>query len=123
MQKILIVDDSPSNLATIENALMDDYEVVAVTSGLTALRFLDDHDADLVLLDIEMPIMNGLQTLQKIREREYLKDLKVIMLTAIKEQTAVVSGFKLGISDYITKPIDRDVVKERIRKVLDKKVN
>ncbi len=123
MEKILIVDDSPSNLATIENALMDDYEVVAVTSGLTALRFLDDHDADLVLLDIEMPIMNGLQTLQKIREREYLKDLKVIMLTAIKEQTAVVSGFKLGISDYITKPIDRDVVKERIRKVLDKKVN
>lgn len=122
MEKILIVDDSPSNLATIENALIDDYEVVAVTSGLTALRFLDNHDADLVLLDIEMPIMNGLQTLQKIREREYLKDLKVIMLTAIKDQTAVVSGFKLGISDYITKPIDRNVVRERVRKVLDKKV-
>lgn len=119
-EKILVVDDSPSNLAAIENALSDEFEVVAVTSGLHALHFLDTHKADLLLLDIEMPIMNGLQTLHKIRERAHLRDLKVILLTARKDEQTVVQGFKLGISDYITKPIDRVMVKERIRKVLKK---
>lgn len=121
MEKILIVDDSPSNLASIENALKDDYELVSVTSGLHALRFLDNHKADLMLLDIEMPIMNGLQTLQKVRERAHLRDLKVILLTARKDENTVVSGFKLGISDYITKPIDKNTIKSRIRKVLNSK--
>jgi len=120
-KKILVVDDSPSNLAAIENALKDEYEIVAVTSGLTALRFLDTNKADLVLLDIEMPVMNGLQTLNKIRERAHLKDLKVVLLTARKDEQTVVQGFKLGISDYITKPIDKDVVKKRIRKLLETK--
>ena len=121
MKKILIVDDSPSNLATLENTLKDDYDTVAITSGLNALRFLETNKADLMLLDIEMPIMNGLQTLQKIREKAHLKDLKVILLTARKDEGTVVSGFKLGISDYITKPIDRDAVKLRIKKVLNSK--
>lgn len=121
MEKILIVDDSPSNLATLENTLKDEYDVVALTSGLNALRFLDMHKCDLMLLDIEMPIMNGLQMLQKVREKAHLRNLKVILLTSRKDGNTVVSGYKLGISDYITKPIDRDVVKERIRKVLDKK--
>ena len=120
-KKILIVDDSPSNLATLENTLKDDYDTVALTSGLNALRFLETNKADLMLLDIEMPIMNGLQTLQKIREKAHLKDLKVILLTARKDEGTVVSGFKLGISDYITKPIDREAVKLRIKKVLNSK--
>lgn len=118
MKRILIVDDSPSNLATIENALKDDYETVALTSGLNALRFLDTNKVDLVLLDIEMPIMDGLQTLQKIREKAHLVGLKVILLTSRKDETTVVSGFKLGISDYITKPIDKQTVRQRILKVL-----
>lgn len=120
-KKILVVDDSPSNLAAIENSLDDEYEVIALTSGLNALKYLDDHDADLLLLDIEMPIMNGLQTLQKIRDKAHLRDLKVIFLTARKDEQTVVQGFKLGISDYITKPIDKMVVKERVRNVLNKK--
>lgn len=118
-KKILVVDDSPSNLAAIENALKDEYEIVAVTSGLNAIRFLDTNKADLVLLDIEMPVMNGLQTLNKIREKAHLKDLKVAFLTARKDEQTVVQGFKLGISDYITKPIDKDVVRKRIKKILD----
>lgn len=73
MKKILIVDDSPSNLATLENTLKDDYDTVAITSGLNALRFLETNKADLMLLDIEMPIMNDLQTLQKIREKGAFK--------------------------------------------------
>lgn len=117
-EKILVVDDSPSNLATIENALKDEYEIIAVTSGLNALRFLDTNKADLVLLDIEMPVMNGLQTLNKIRERAHLKDLKVVLLTARKDEQTVVQGFKLGISDYITKPIDKEAVRKRIKKIL-----
>lgn len=118
-KKILVVDDSPSNLAAIENSLDDEYEVIALTSGLNALKYLDNHDADLLLLDIEMPIMNGLQTLQKIRDKAHLRDLKVIFLTARKDEQTVVQGFKLGISDYITKPIDKMVVKERVRNVLN----
>lgn len=117
-EKILVVDDSPSILATIENALKDEYEIVAVTSGLKALKFLDINKADLVLLDIEMPLMNGLQTLNKIREKAHLKNLKVAFLTSRKDEQTVVEGFKLGISDYITKPIDKDVVRKRIRKIL-----
>lgn len=118
MKTILLVDDSSTNLAMLEQALEEEYKTVAVTSGLRALRYLDKNTPNLILLDIEMPMMNGFQTLKKIREKPKLTKVPVIFLTARKDEKAVVEGFKLGISDYIVKPFDRDEVKKRIRKVI-----
>ena len=117
MKEILIVDDNPANLAIIEQALEDDYEVTAVTSGMRALRYLEKNIPDLILLDVEMPMMNGIQTLQKIRELPLSARTPVIFLTARKDGSTVAEGFKLGICDYITKPFDPDDIIERIGRV------
>lgn len=117
MKDILIVDDNPANLAIIEQTLEEEYNVTAVTSGMRALRFLESNSADLILLDVEMPIMNGIQTLKKIREQPQLANTPVIFLTARKDGYTVAEGFKLGISDYITKPFEQDDVLERISRI------
>lgn len=117
MKEILIVDDNPANLAIIEQTLEEEYEVTALTSGMRALRFLEVNHTDLILLDVEMPIMNGIQTLKKIREQPQFAKTPVIFLTARKDGYTVAEGFKLGISDYITKPFDPDDILARIKRV------
>lgn len=118
MKKILLVDDSATNLAMLTQTLEEEYETVGVTSGLRALRFLEKRTPDLILLDIEMPMMDGIQVLQKIREKPHLKNLPVIFLTARKDEKTVIEGFHLGIVDYIAKPFDREEMKRRIKKIL-----
>ena len=118
METILVVDDNPAILAMIESALEETYNVIAVTSGMRALRYLENNRADLILLDVEMPIMDGIQTLQKIREKQGLSKVPVVFLTARKDGHTVAEGFKLGISDYITKPFEAEEIVERIRRVL-----
>lgn len=119
MKNILVVDDNPAILALIESALEEKYNVIAVTSGMRALRYLESKTADLVLLDVEMPIMDGIQTLQKIREKPLLSRMPVVFLTARKDGHTVAEGFQLGISDYITKPFEAEDIIERIERVLE----
>ena len=100
---ILIVDDNPKYIA---DALpMYGYDVEVATNGAQALKILNkNHNFDLVLLDVMMPIMDGWQTLKTIRNDEKLKHLSVIMLTAVNEESKQISGLRAGADDYITKP-------------------
>ena len=116
--RILAVDDNVVNLATIEQELRDQYEVIPVISGNRAIKFMYQEKVDLILLDIEMPLMDGIETLKKIRTQENGVTVPVIMLTAKHDKATVIEGTKLGIMDYILKPFDGDDLRQRIERAL-----
>ena len=82
-KRILAVDDTAIVLTRIADTLRSDYEVITVNSGVRALRYLEQERPDLILLDIEMPQKNGIETLQEIRMMQDRKDIPVIMLTGV----------------------------------------
>lgn len=112
--RILAVDDNTVNLATLEQELQGEYEVIPMLSGKRAIRYLYCEKVDLILLDVQMPIMNGIETLQQIRNMDSGATVPVIFLTAMKDKDTVIQGSKLGIMDYVTKPFDSDDLKYRI---------
>lgn len=107
---ILAVDDEPFNLDLIEAAFMDydNVEITNATNGQEALEMLDTKSFDVVLLDISMPVMDGIEALSKIRENKNLKNLPVLMVTANteKEHDAITKGA----SDFISKPYDIEIM-------------
>lgn len=100
---ILVVDDEKEIADLIEIHLMSqDYKVVKANDGKQCLSLLKDNKFDLILLDVMMPVMDGLQTLQKIRE---FSNIPVIFVTAKSDESDKVQGLTLGADDYISKPI------------------
>ena len=121
MAKILVVDDDDMNLRMAEFILkkdMKEIEVLLADTGMKAIDILQREKVDLVLLDFQMPVMNGLKTLELIRKREDLKDIPVIFLTASSDRDTVVKAGLMGVADYIKKPfMPKDLV-ERVDKAL-----
>ena len=116
--KILAVDDNSISLATIEHELKKDYEVVPINSGDRALQYLRREKPDLILKDIQMAQMSGIETLREIRGMEKCKDIPVIMLTSKQDKASVVESSKLGIYDYVIKPFNGEDLNKRIDRVL-----
>lgn len=116
---ILAVDDSAIILTRISNTLSKDYEVVTVNSGMRALRYLKEEKPDLILMDIKMAQMDGIETLREIRTMEDREDIPVIMLTGVEDKDVVVESARLGIDDYLLKPFYSDELIKRIRRVID----
>lgn len=118
--RILAVDDNIINLATIEQELKSKYEVITVNSGTRAIRFLNKDKVDLILLDVQMALMDGIETLREIRTMENGATIPVIMLTSKKDKETVIEGTKLGILDYVVKPFDAQDLHHRIERALKK---
>lgn len=118
LKKVLVVDDNTVNLATVENALKGKYEVIPMISGKRALKFLYCNKVDIILLDVEMPEMDGVETLENIRNVEACADTPVVFLTAKKDKQTVLDGFRLKIMDYVIKPFNIDDLIERVEKTL-----
>jgi DNA-binding NtrC family response regulator len=104
--RILVVDDEPSVRESLRMVLKERYEVITAKSGDEALEKIDTEHVDVVLLDIIMPGMDGLEALERIKQRASTP--QVIMLTATKTVKTAVNAMKLGAFDYITKPFDVD---------------
>lgn len=117
-KKILAIDDSAIALKQLQNILDKKFEFVGVTSGLAGLKRLDNEVFDLVLLDIEMPVMDGFATLTSIRQREELKDLPIIILTGTRHKQKVIKGITSGVAGYIVKPADSEQLVAKIETVL-----
>ena len=118
MAKIVIVDDNKNMQIILQNLLTDEgYEVIPATNGKDGLKAIIDQTPDLVLLDIRLPEMNGIDILQQITKLE--KEILVIMITAYGDVETAVETMKLGAYDYITKPFVNEELKIVIRKALD----
>ncbi|MCR5030005.1 MAG: response regulator [Selenomonadaceae bacterium] len=124
MQKILVVDDDDMNLKMAEFILkkdMKDIEVILADSGMKCIDLLQREKVDLVLLDFQMPMMNGLKTLEIIRKREDMKDIPVIFLTASSDRDTVVKAGMMGVQGYIKKPfMPKDLI-DRVSQTLAEK--
>ena len=118
MKHILIVDDSKTNLIMARQELKEDYEVTPVISGEQALQFLEKRIPDLILLDINMPVMDGKETLTKIRQNPAWSTIPVIFLTSDESTETEAECLRLGAEDYIRKPFVAKVMKSRIERVI-----
>jgi len=111
---ILIVDDQPSNLKVMASVLSEDYIISIANNGTNALKMLEKGKPDLILLDIMMPLMDGYQVCEKVKENSKLCDIPIIFLTAKSEIADIARGFGCGAVDYITKPFNAEEVKIRV---------
>lgn len=112
--KLLIVDDVPENLTILYRTLSDEYEIIGASSGQEALRLMPLTNPDMILLDIMMPEMNGYEVCRILKEQDDFRDIPVIFITALIEETDEAKGFALGAVDYITKPFKPSILKHRV---------
>jgi len=119
--KILMVDDKPENLVALEAALKPlDQDLVAANSGEEALRCLLNDDFAVILLDVQMPGMDGFETAAHIKERERSRHIPIIFLTAIsRELHQQLRGYEVGAVDYIAKPFDPWVLRSKVAVFVD----
>jgi len=116
MEKILLVDDVPANLSVLTSALEPQgYEVFAAPSGTIALQIATKAKPDLILLDIMMPELDGLETCRRLKQNETTREIPVIFITARAELESVVEGFRAGGVDYVVKPFQTEEVLSRVQ--------
>ncbi len=112
--KVLLVDDTKSNINFLLQALKDDYKLSVALNGERALKFVQTTPPDLILLDIMMPGMDGYEVCRHVKNDTATQDIPIIFLTAMNEVENKTDGFKAGAVDYITKPFEVLEVKARI---------
>ena len=123
--KILLVDDDPMILKMAEYILSryKQYKMLQASSGRAALKILrEETDIDLILLDVEMPLMDGIETLIRIRSDELTRSLPVIFVTADSSRETLSKALKFGISGYITKPFTPTFFVKKINEILNKNI-
>ena len=116
MHSVLVVDDVPANIDVTVNTLKHDYKVLIAIRGQHALDIaVSDHAPDLILLDIMMPEIDGLEVCRRLKSDERSRDIPIIFLTAMGENDDIVRGLELGAVDYVTKPVNQEVLKARVK--------
>jgi DNA-binding NtrC family response regulator len=114
---ILIVDDDKLLQKPLKEILSGEYEVSTVGSGEEALEIINNKPIDLILLDIRLPGIDGIETLKAIRERD--KNILVIMMTAFEDVKTVITSMKIGAFDYLVKPLDLDEIEIIVERALE----
>lgn len=117
-KRILVVDDSGILLRSVKTMLSDKYEVAVATDGKKAIERAKRRKPDLILLDYEMPVMDGKETLEELRKDEELKDIPVVFLTSVADRDSIAPVLKLKPQGYLLKPIDQKRMFETIENVL-----
>lgn len=113
---ILLVDDRVENLRALEAVLESlGHPLLSATSGAEALRLLLEHEVALILLDVRMPELNGLETAQLIKGRERTRDIPIVFMTASPDELEdVIRGYDVGALDYLLKPVDPDLLRTKV---------
>ncbi len=119
--RILVVDDTASNRDLLARRLgRDGHTATVASSGEEALRILEAREFDLVLADILMPDMNGIELLGRLKSDERLRDIPVVMISGLRDEAAVIRCIEAGAEDYLRKPIDRVLLRARITACLER---
>ncbi len=116
--KILVVDDEPGARDALQIILEDDYDITTAASGLEAIACCQRSDYDLVFLDVAMPEVDGIETLQRLRSLD--EPLDVVMISASDKADKAVQSIKLGAYDYITKPFEAEDILSAVDRALEK---
>ncbi|MGB1226400.1 MAG: response regulator [Poseidonibacter sp.] len=111
---ILIVDDEATNLNIVAEILHELYEIKIATNGTNALKIIDKIKPDLILLDIDMPMMNGYELASKLKLSDKTNNIPFIFLTAKNDSSSLVKGFEEGAIDYIAKPFLKEELLVRV---------
>jgi putative two-component system response regulator len=116
---VLVVDDTESNIDMLVDALSGDYDVSVAMDGESALEIVAEEPPDLIVLDIMMPGMDGYEVCEKLKSDNKTKDIPIIFLSGATDEGSKAKALELGAVDYITKPIDRNLVLSTLHKHLD----
>ena len=121
-EKILIVDDEEDILSLVEyNLKKEGYRTIGVKTGEAALQLVEEQTPDLIILDLMLPEMDGLEVCRILKSNENTSDIPIIMLTAKGEETDIVVGLEIGADDYVTKPFSPRVLLARTKALLRRK--
>lgn len=115
---VVAVDDSGIVLKRLKKVLDEHYDVHPFSVGKRALEFLKDRTPDLIILDIDMPEINGYEMLKMIREQEHLQNVPVIFLTANGDRNSVIKAVSGGANAYVVKPIDDEILLDKVHTAL-----
>ena len=119
---ILLVDDNPRNLQVLGKLLQDEkYEIEFAVNGEGTLEWLKNRQFDLILLDINMPGMNGFEVCKRIRSDKGMSEIPIIFLSAESERESILKGFEVGAQDFVIKPFDSRELLARVKTQLDLK--
>lgn len=119
IKKILVVDDNTANLTMINGILSSLYKAYPVSSGATALKLLEKQTPDLILLDMEMPEMSGIEVLHVIKSDPRLSRIPVIFLTGNSDPKSEAEAIGLGVADYMRKPVNDVIMLYRVKMQLE----
>lgn len=114
---IVAIDDSNIVLMSIEKILSEKYQVKSFSKVMRGMHFLKLNVPDLIILDIDMPEMNGMEALKHIKERDELKEVPVIFLTSNNDKAHVINAVALGAVDYMVKPVNEEILLSKVRKI------
>jgi DNA-binding response OmpR family regulator len=121
MERVLVVEDNEEIAALLNFKLKHSgYEVSYAENGKLGLEAVSTNPPDLIILDVMMPVMNGLEMLKALKSDENLKSIPVIILTALANEWEIVEGLELGADDYITKPFKSQEFAARVHAVLSR---
>jgi DNA-binding response OmpR family regulator len=119
-QRVLVVDDHPPTVRLIQNALeQEGFSVITATNGAECLIAVYQDSPDVVILDVIMPVMDGLQTLRVLRENEATKTLPVIVLSVRDSDQDVLDGWRIGADLYLTKPFKLDDLLAAVKRIIE----
>lgn len=120
--RVLVVDDETDIVSTVKYRLeFCEFEVITAANGKEGLEKAANEKPDIILLDISMPVMNGHEMLERLKNSPDVKDIPVIVVSAFSDAKDVAQAAKLGIADYVTKPFDFPDLMEKISKALSDK--
>lgn len=121
-KKILAIDDEKSIRFIIENTFNKDFEVTTMSNGMDALFYLQSGNLpDVIICDVEMPVLNGFEFIRRIRESGFFEDIPLIMLSGKEESADKIKCFEMGADDYVLKPFNPKELIVRIKRRMESK--
>lgn len=119
-RKILAIDDEKSIRFIIENTLNKEFEVTTLSNGMDALYYIQSGNLpDVIICDVEMPVMNGFEFIKRIRESGFFDEIPLIMLSGKEESADKIKCFEMGADDYVVKPFNPRELMVRIKRRIE----
>lgn len=117
---ILTVDDEPSILSAVKDSLIDKYDVITATNGKEALELIESRNPDLVIMDVNMPVMDGLEAVKQLHKTRTPSNPPVIFLSAKTALSDIEQGIRVGGFEYITKPFSPSKLEKKVDELFER---